>query len=207
MATAAKPRNMMPAQKSFDLLTFMEAWPRWCGIARSGSVLLDVDFGDHALPLVELRLHEIRTVLRAGAARLHAHFGERRLYLVLLQHLADLAVELRQHVGRNAGGYEHAEPQIDLKALQPGLVDRGYVRIDVAAREASGSNRAHAVVAGERQRAGDAAERELHLAAHHIGERGADAAIGNMGRIDAGALLEHLGGEMRGRADAGGGEI
>src|SRR5947209_546726 len=99
---------MMPAQKSFDLVTFMAV--RWRGSARSGSVLPDIAFGNHTFPLLELRLDECRAVLRAGAARRDAHLGESGLHLVLPQHLGDVAVEPRQHVTRNTGRREHAQP-------------------------------------------------------------------------------------------------
>src|SRR5215207_7273548 len=84
---------MIPAQKSFDARMFIAT-----------SILLDVALGDHGLPLVEFGFQERGAVLRTGAARLDSDLSQRRFDLIPLQCLADLVVETREHIRRNARG-------------------------------------------------------------------------------------------------------
>ena len=123
------------------------------------------------------------------------------------QNLLKFAVEFGQHVGGEALRREDSEPEIDFEALEAGLVHRGLIRIDRRPFGAGGGDGAHAIVGGEWQRASDAGERELDLIRHHVGIRRADAAIGHMRRLDAGALHEQFGTQMRRGADTGGGEV
>ena len=109
--------------------------------------------------------------------------------------------------GRNAGGREDPEPEIDVEAGKPGLRDRRHVGIDLAAHSPGGGEWLHAIVGGERYRSCDAGERQLHLAAQDIRIGGADAAIGHVCHVDAGLLLDHLAGQMRRRPDAGGRKV
>ncbi len=173
----------------------------------ASSFRLDLAFENHLLPFFEFGTGEGGALFHGGAARRDADLGEGRLQLGMLQRLVDLAVETHRDRWRQAGGRIDAGPEIDIKARQPRLGDRRHVGIDRAAREHRCRDRPHAAVAGERHRAGDAGERELHLAAHHVRIGRADAAIRHVCHHDAGLQLDQLAGEMRRGADAGGSEI
>ena len=146
-------------------------------IARSARTIvilrLDVSVADHLLPLVVFGLQERRAVLRTRAVRLDADLREGRDQLRLLSApCCSSPLSFAQHVGGHARRREDAEPEIDLEALQPGFVHRRQIRIDRrCASVPVVAIGAHAVVLGERQRAGDAGERELNLVRHHVGIR------------------------------------
>ncbi len=172
-----------------------------------GSVFFDLAVGDDLLPLVEFGAHELGALLRAGPARLDADLGQRGLEVGSLERLLERGVEARRHRRRQAGGRKHREPQIDLEPRQPRFGHGRHIGIDRAALQSGGRKGPHAIVRRERQRARDARERHLHLAAHHVGVGGADALIGHVHRVDPGAQLEHLAGKVRRGADAGRREV
>ena len=76
-----------------------------------------------------------------------------------------------------------------------------------AARLAGNGERADAALADQRQHAADVAEEHLHLFGHHAGYGFGCALVWHVDDVDAGPLLEQLGGEMAGVADAGGAEV
>src|ERR1700730_8275211 len=145
------------------------------GLIIATSVERDVAVLDDLFPFQIFVLGEGGAVGEAGAARRQAELGERRFELAILQRLVDGGVELGLHGRRRAGGAIKGEPEIDRVAGQARLGHRRHIGIDRGARRAGGGERNDAVVAGKRQRAGDAGKRHLHLVSHHVGERATHA--------------------------------
>src|SRR5262245_24967087 len=74
---------------------------------------LDVAFGDHLLPLLELGLENLGALLRGGAAWFDADLGERRLDVRVRERGDERTVELGEHVGWHPRRRKDAEPQIN----------------------------------------------------------------------------------------------
>src|ERR1700730_3095228 len=134
------------------------------------SIKRNVTVLDDFLPLRVFVLGEGGALVQAGAARGQAELGEGCYELTVPKRLVDGAVELGEDLRRCSSGAVKAKPEVDAVSGQARLGHRRQIGIDRGARRAGGGERNDAVIAGERQRAGDAGKRHLDFVAPHIGE-------------------------------------
>jgi hypothetical protein len=94
-----------------------------------------------------------------------------------------------------------------IEAFEAELIDGGKLREHRCTLERGDGERAHLPTLDMRHDRGRGRKHHLHVARDHILQRRRRAFVWHVHDIDLGLRLEQLGGEMRGRAMAGGGIV
>src|SRR5690349_1815757 len=112
----ARPRPM-PPPVTIATLSF----------SRIALLHFDVRFAHHALPFVEIALHELGEAFRPERRRLEREVADALAHLLRLHGPGDLRGEPLDDLARRAGRRQHAEPGIGVVIREAGLRDRGQV--------------------------------------------------------------------------------
>src|ERR1051325_2025614 len=162
--------------------------------------LLDLRVGllDELRPAGDVFLDEGAEFLGGVADRLEAEVSHAFAGLVVLHGGDEERVQLLDDGTRGAGGGEDAVPAEDVVAREAGFGDGGEVGRE--GRALGGGDGEAADFAGlDLRQAGRAdGEHDLDLAAEEVGDRQGNRLVGHVHHLDAGHLLEELGGEVRG---------
>ena len=146
--------------------------------------------------------HELVELRRRHLHGLGAQRREPLAHVGLAQDAVDVAVDLVDDIGGRSGGREHADPQVVVEALQPGLGDRRHVRQQAGTLGRSDAQRDQLAFTDVRQRGGDRREEIGGAPGHGVGQRLRRSLVGDVDRRQAGRQVELLGVDVRAAADA-----
>src|SRR6266571_2791022 len=166
---------------------------------------LDAGFPHQLSPLRLIVADEAREFFRGVAARVGAEGVHAVAYVRIGEGAVAVGAEFVDDGLGGGGGGEEAEPADGCVAGEAGFGDGRELGQGFGAPGAGRGERLqlaglHVLDHGLRRR-----EQQIDLAGEEVGDRLADALVGNVQQVDLGHGLEELGGEVRGGARARGG--
>ncbi len=163
----------------------------------------DVGLLDHRAPALEVGADLRGEFLGLVAHRIDAQHAEALAHLGLVQHGGDLALQPVHDGPRRFRRREDADPGIDDEAGQAAFDEGRHIGRAGGALRARQAEPLQAPALHELLRARHRRADERNLAAHRVGQRLAAALVGHVHEAGAGALAQHLAGEVRAGAGAG----